>query len=450
MTNVTLKRDIKINMSKIFKFKGGVHPSDNKITSKLAVETLKIPKYVVLPVVQHIGAPANIIVSEGDKVKKGQMIAEANGFVSVPVHASVSGIVFEITEFLHPVIGKPVEAVVIEVDEEQRDFKVDPIKDYTKSNPKDLINRIKDAGVVGLGGASFPTHVKFSPPDDVSIDTLVVNGAECEPYLTSDDRVMQENAKDIIEGIKIALFILKASKAIIGIEDNKEEAIKIIQEACKNEENIEVVILKTYYPQGAEKQLIKATLNREVPCGALPLNVGVVVSNVSTLVAVYNAIVKGENLTDKIVTISGSAINNPKNLKVPIGTLINDIIEECGGVKDDLAQVIMGGPMMGIAQPTVNVPVIKGTSGILFFAGSEVVDKKFSDCFRCGKCTNVCPMGLLPNMISIFSENDKFDNAKRYKVIDCVECGSCVYVCPARRPIVQQVKWAKLNLNKKN
>ncbi|MBN1622631.1 MAG: electron transport complex subunit RsxC [Endomicrobiales bacterium] len=437
-------------MKNLFTFYGGVHPPDQKNTSNHPIEEMPIPEKVVIPLIQHTGIPSKPLVSLGDTVLENQKIAEAAGHISVPIHSSVSGKVTDIRAFLHPVIGKPVESIVIECDGKHRVFKPEKTHvDYYRYSPKDLIQVIKDAGIVGLGGAAFPTHVKLSPPKDVIINNIIINGAECEPFLTADDRLMREYSKEVIEGTKIIMYIMDAMKGFVAIEDNKQPAIEIFKKIVFNEPNIDLAVLPTHYPQGAEKQLIKVLLNREVPSGGLPLHVGVVVDNVGTAYSINRAVKEGENLYNRIVTVAGNGIETPKNIKVRVGTLISDIAKFCGGTTKDLAQVIMGGPMMGIAQTSLDVPVLKGTSGILFFTKNDIIDRQYFDCFRCGKCIRVCPMELFPNALSIYIENGRIDEAKAFHPLDCIECGCCAYTCPAQRPIVQQIKWAKTQINKK-
>lgn len=301
-----------------------------------------------------------------------------------------------------------------------------------------------EAGIVGLGGAAFPTHVKLSPPKEKKIDTVILNGAECEPYLTSDHRLMLERSKDILEGLKIIMKILGVSKGYIGIEQNKPDAITKMKEVARGETNIEVRDLKVKYPQGAEKQLIKAILDRDVPAGGLPMDVGVVVQNVGTAKAIYDACRYGRPLIERVVTVTGRGVNEPKNLRVRIGTQFSQLLDECGGFKDSTVKVIAGGPMMGIAQTNTEVPVIKGTSGILILTSKEAEKAEYLPCFRCGRCIEACPMKLQPSILSVLIEKGKYQEAKENNLLDCFECGSCAYVCPAKRPMVQFMKLAKL------
>ena len=435
--------------TRVFSFRGGVHPPENKFSAAKRIETLPVPAQVAIPVIQHIGAPAKPLVAKGDMVKRWQKIAEAGGHVSAPIHASISGKVIDVIPQVHPVVGRPVDTIIIESDGTDESVALKSYADYFRFAPKALIEAVKEAGIVGLGGATFPTHVKLSPPTGTEIDTVIINGAECEPYLTADDRLMCEHPKEMVEGAKLIMYMLHAARVVIVVENNKPEAIKNIQKIVYNEPNIDVVALPVRYPQGAEKQLIKAVTNREVPTGGLPLQVGVVVSNVGTAYAINRALKEGEPLTERVVTVSGRGIAQPKNLLVRIGTPVRELIDYCGGYAADIEHLIMGGPMMGIAQITDTVPVLKGTSGILLLTKEETAVREYVDCFRCGKCVQVCPMGLFPNAISVYVQNDRLEQAQGFYPMDCVECGSCAYVCPAHRPLVQQIKWAKAQLNAK-
>ncbi len=425
-------------------FKGGIHPPDRKeLSADKPIVEAKPPARVLIPLSQHLGAPCKPVVTINQEVKKGEMIGEAVGFVSASAHSSVSGKVTAIGEFLNA-MGRMVTSVVIENDgkEEWTILKDNP--DYVSLSADKLKEKIKDAGIVGMGGAAFPTFVKLSPPKEKPIDTVILNGAECEPYLTSDYRIMIEKPKETIEGLKILMKVLGVSKGFVGIEDNKPEAVKTMKEAAEGQENIEVCALQTKYPEGAEKMLIKALTGREVPPRGLPMDVSVVVQNVGTAFAVYEAVRYGKPLIERVVTVTGEGINEPKNLMVKIGTLISHLIEECGGLKDESLKVIAGGPMMGFAVPSLDVPVTKGTSGILVLTEGEIVHSEdFKPCIRCGRCIDICPMGLMPSMISLYSEKGFYEAAKEYNLFDCFECGSCTYGCPSKRPIVQLVRLAK-------
>ncbi|BBB89765.1 MAG TPA: electron transport complex subunit RsxC [Methylomusa anaerophila] len=425
-------------------FRGGVHPDDCKrYTAAKAIEVAPIPQKLIIPTRQHLGAPCVPTVKVGDLVKKGQIIAEAQAFVASPVHASTSGKVVEIADYPHPVFGT-CQAIVVESDGKDEWAEGLPLtRNWGTLDVKELKEIIRQAGIVGMGGATFPTHVKMAPPPEKPIDSFILNGAECEPYLTADHRVMLEQTDRIITGIQIAMKVLGVKNGYVGIEENKPDAIDAVRKACTGL-NIEVVPLKTKYPQGAEKTLIKVILDREVPSGGLPMDVGVVVQNVGTLVAMADAAEKGIPLIERIVTVTGGAIVQPKNLLLRIGSTFAQAIQLCGGFKEQPAKVIMGGPMMGMAQRTLDVPVIKGTSGILALSAADVNEGPERPCIRCGRCVDVCPMGLIPSMLSVLGERSAFEKAKEeYNLLDCVECGSCVYVCPAKRNIVHYIKLSK-------
>lgn len=425
-------------------FKGGIHPPDKKtLAANSFIVESKPPKIVVISLSQHIGAPCTPIVSIGQEVKKGEIVGEPAGFVSSPVHASVSGKVVAIGEFPNA-MGKMINSVVIENNgkEEWTSLKDNP--DYMGLAPEALKEKVKSSGIVGMGGAAFPTVVKLSPPKEKTIDAVLINGAECEPYLTADYRLMVEKPKEIIEGLKILMKVLGVQKGYIGIENNKPAAVAKMKEAAAGETGIEVMALEVKYPQGAEKMLIKAIIGREVPPRALPMDVGVVVQNVGTALAIYEAARFGKPLIERVVTVTGEGITEPKNLMVRIGAMISGLIEECGGFKDRAGKVISGGPMMGFALSSLDVAVTKGTSGILVIPEAEVAHTDdFGPCIRCSRCIDACPMGLMPSMLSVLSEKGFYEDAKEYNLFDCFECGSCAYVCPSKRPIVQLVRLAK-------
>ncbi|MEW6570729.1 MAG: electron transport complex subunit RsxC [Nitrospirota bacterium] len=425
-------------------FRGGIHPPDKKeLTADKPIEEAKPPQRVVIPLSQHIGAPCKLLVSIDQEVKKGERIGEAGGFVSAHVHSPVSGRVIAIREFLNA-MGRMVNSVVIENDgrEEWAILKDDP--DYLNLSADAMKEKIKDAGVVGMGGAAFPTFVKLSPPKEKPIDTVILNGSECEPYLTGDYRLMLEKPREIIEGLKIVMKILGVKNGFVGIENNKPHAVEAMQQAVHGEESIKACVLPTKYPQGAEKMLIKVLTGREVPSKALPMDVRVLVQNVGTANAIYEAVRYGKPLIERVVTITGEGINNPANLLVKIGTLISDLIEKCGGLKMETKKIIAGGPMMGFALPSLDVPVTKGTSGIVALQEGDIIHTEgFGPCIRCGRCIEACPMGLMPSILSIYSEKNFFENAKEYNLFDCFECGSCAFVCPSKRPIVQLIRLAK-------
>ncbi|MBW9148945.1 electron transport complex subunit RsxC [Clostridium sp. CM028] len=426
-------------------FRGGIHPNDNKnYTADKTIEIALMPSKVVIPVRQHIGAPCSPIVVKGDFVKKGQVIANNTVFVSSPVHASISGIVIDVAEYPHPVFGKCL-SIVIENDGFDEWIEGIPFeRDWEKLNDNEIKDIIKEAGIVGMGGATFPTHVKLSPPKEKKIDAFILNAAECEPFLTADHRMMLEYSQQILTGVKIVMKVLGVQKAYVGIEDNKPDAISAMQKAFAGT-TVEVKAIPTKYPQGAEKMLIKVLVDREVPSGSLPMDVGVVVQNVGTVIAIYDAVVKGIPLIQRVVTVSGSAVNEPKNLLLRIGTSFKDAIENCGGFVEAPAKIIMGGPMMGFAQSNLNISIVKGVSGILCLNKKDINNGKQSPCIRCGKCVSICPCGLNPSMLSILGEKNMYEEAKlEQNLFDCAECGSCVYVCPAKRNIVQYIRYCKM------
>ncbi|WP_420265388.1 electron transport complex subunit RsxC [Candidatus Magnetominusculus dajiuhuensis] len=423
---------------------GGIHPPEHKeLACGVAVEVCKPPQRAVVPLSQHIGAPCKALVEVGQRVVAGQLIGNPEGFVSAPVHASIAGKVTSIEAFPAP-IGRMVPCIVIENDksDEWAVFEDDP--NYMERAADVLKGRIKAAGIVGMGGATFPTVVKLSPPKEKKIDAVIINGAECEPYLTADHRVMLESPKEVVGGLKILMKVLGLNRGYIGVEENKPDAIEKMKAATSGDKDIEVYTLVTKYPQGAEKMLIKSILNREVPAGGLPMDVGVVVQNVGTAYAIYEACRAGKPLVERVVSVTGQGVVSPKNLKARIGTPVAQLLEVCGGLKGGAVKVISGGPMMGFAIYDLDTPVTKGTSGIVVMEDNQIVHRvKFNHCIRCGRCVEACPMGLMPLMLSVYSEKGLYSDAKDYHLFDCFECGSCTYVCPSKRPIVQQVRLAK-------
>lgn len=440
-----------ILFSKLPTFKGGLHPHDNKHFTKNA-ETIimKPPKTVYIPLQQHIGAPARACVKKGDNVYLGQKIADAGGFVSTPIHSSVSGTVKKIEPVPHA-LGGHVMSIIIDNDGQDT---IDPsIKEY-ENNPRDINNITKeeikklvmDSGIVGMGGATFPTHVKLSPPPDTKIDLLVVNGAECEPYLTSDYRLMLEQSEKIFKGMIAAMKVLGASNGVIGIEDNKKDAYEVLNEFTKIYPSIKVTLVRTRYPQGSEKHLIYAVSKRKVPNGALPMAVGTAVINVSTAAAISDMVEFNKPLYERYVTISGQAVAKPGNFLVRIGTLLDDLIKECGGLTTEATKVLLGGPMMGIAQQRTDVPVIKGSSGFLFLTEKESSKIDENPCLRCGKCYYACPMGLLPGEISTAYRYGDLEQAEKLGALNCIECGICSYTCPSGQDLVQSIRAAKTKI----
>lgn len=417
-------------------FSGGVHPPENKFTEARAINVMPPPKRVYIHFSQHTGKPARPLVEKGDVVKIGTKIGEGDGFISASVHASISGKVVVLESCPHPVLGSSLCCVIESTNSEEWDDTIEEKDDYENMSKKELLEIIKESGIVGLGGAAFPTHVKLSPPSDKPIDTLIINGCECEPMLTADHRLMLEHSGEVIAGAKIFRKILNAENLIFGIEDNKKDAAKKLRKQGINGE-----LLKTKYPQGAEKQLIKALIGREVPRGGLPMDVGCVVQNVGTCYAAYQAVKHGKPLIDRIVTVTGTAVKRPKNLLVRIGSPVIDVVNFCGGYVKQPKQIIFGGPMMGIAQYSENVPTIKGTSGIMVCKDAVIPEQ--GPCVRCASCVDVCPMGLMPTEIYKFVNNKNYRKAEEYGVLDCIECGCCAYSCPSRIPLVHYLKFGK-------
>ena len=432
----------------MFKFKWGVHPPERKLSKKSEIKQAEMPKKVVIPLSQHIGAPCKPLVRVGDEVKIGQKIAESEAFCSAPIHASISGKVIEIGKKPHPCAGEGM-AIVIESDGKMIwDESVKSRENVDALSSKELIEIVKQAGIVGMGGAMFPTFIKFCPPEGTKIDTIILNGAECEPMLTCDHRLMLEHTEEIIKGLKLIMKMSGAEKAIIGLEDNKPDAIKVLEEKTAKESAIKVVGLKTRYPQGAEKMLIYSLTGRKVPCACLPLDVGVIVNNVGTAKAIHDAVYKGKPLIERVLTVTGD-VKKPQNLLVKVGTSFSELIKQCDGFNGDPAKILNGGPMMGIAQATDEVPVLKGTSGILIQSRRNVVKEEERVCIRCGKCIESCPMEIMATTISNFAKHDRIDDAEENNAMDCIECGCCSYECPSKIPLVHWIKYAKAEINKK-
>lgn len=427
---------------KLKTFPGGLHPPDNKQWSAhKAIENCPMPEELVIPLSQHIGAPAELCVAKGDRVKKGQVIGAAKGFVSVPVHASTSGEVVAIEPRPHA-SGRNLPAVVIRPDGEDAWVEGLSEAEPVSLTADEMRERIRAAGIVGMGGATFPTHVKLTPPANKPIHTLIINGVECEPYLTADHRLMLEETVRVLDGIALLKKVLGVERALVGIEANKPDAIEVMGKACAGQ-GIEVAPLAVKYPQGAEKQLILALTGREVPSGGLPMDVGVVVQNVGTAVAVSDAVRRGLPLIERIATVTGPGIAEPKNLRVRIGTPLADMVAYCGGLKGDPAKIIMGGPMMGAAQLSLAVPATRGTSGVLLFRAGEIPLSPEGPCIRCGRCVQVCPARIMPTSIAACSRLDLISEAEDLGAMDCIECGCCTYTCPATLPLVQAIRYGK-------
>ena len=430
--------------------KGGVHPHDYKLSAGEGIQTLPVPGSVAIPLSQHLGASAKPVVNRGDQVKTGQLIAKGDGFVSSNIHSSVSGKVTKIDTIVDA-SGYKRQAVFIEVSGDEwleTIIRDDSLEREIRLSSEEIIARVNEAGIVGLGGATFPSHVKMSIPRGKKAEYLIINGVECEPYLTADHSLMLERGEELMVGIRIVMKALNVDQAIIGIENNKPDAIHNLQRISQRYEGIHVQPLRVKYPQGGEKQLIKALVNREVPSGRLPIDVGALVFNVGTVFAIYEAIQKNKPLFERIVTVTGKSLRKPSNFKVRIGTPISALIEAAGGMPDDTGKVISGGPMMGKALSNTDIPVVKGSSGILLLQFSESARGKTLPCIRCAKCVQACPMGLEPYLMMPMMQNNMFEALERSRVMDCIECGSCSYICPASRPLLDYIRLAKANVGK--
>ncbi|MFW6312030.1 MAG: electron transport complex subunit RsxC [Nanoarchaeota archaeon] len=426
----------------------GVHPKDNKVTRRKKVIKLPLPKKVIIPLSQHIGAPNEPIVKVGDIVKTGQVIGKNDAFVSSYVHASISGKVVEIAPYYTP-LGIKIPSVVIESDGKDEWIEKESLSELSN---KELISKLKEFGLVGLGGATFPTHVKLSPPPGKKVEIIIVNGAECEPYLSCDNRLMIEKGNSVLAGLNKVLELTDSKKAYIGIEENKPNSIRNLKKLIKknySDKQIEVVSLKKLYPQGAEKVLINTITGQWVKPGGLPIDLGIVVLNVGTLNAINQALIQSKPVIERTLTIAGD-IKEPNNLLVRIGTPFKDIIDFCGGYIKKPKKIIAGGPMMGIAQFSDEISTMKGTSGILIFNSIKKNDYLEKPCTKCGKCVDVCPMNLAPLFISRNSRLGNYEDCKRYNVMDCFECGSCAFTCPSKIPLVQLIKDAKYKVKIKN
>ena len=425
---------------------GGVHPHDNKIYSAhKKIEAIPLPTKAIIPLVQHIGAPAQPVVEKGDKVLVGQLIAKAGGFVSANVHSPFSGTITKI-DSTTDAWGMKMPAIFMDVEGDEWLPEIDTTDTLIREGnleSKELIDRIADAGIVGLGGACFPTHVKLLPPPGKKAQVLIINGVECEPYLTCDHELILEQAEKIMLGIKILMKALSVKKAIIGIEKNKPDAIELMQSLAAKSLGIEVKPLNLKYPQGGEKQLIDACIGRQVPSGALPIEVGAVVSNVATVYAVYQAIQKRMPLISRVMTVTGKSVKRPGNYLVRFGTPLSDVVAAAGGVPDDTAMIIGGGPMMGRAMQNIDMPANKRISGLLFLTEAEARRQEPENCIRCGKCVGACPMGLEPYLLSRQSELGMLDEMEAHHVMDCIDCGCCQFTCPSHRPLLDYIRSGK-------
>lgn len=425
--------------------KGGVHPHENKLTSSKAIKKLPIPKVVYVPVSQHIGIPSIIIVKRKEKVEIGQVIAKSGGFVSSNIHSPVAGTVTKLDKIIDS-SGYKKQCIVIRTDTknssnfEEVEFS---LKKEIELSPSEILQQITNCGIVGLGGATFPSHVKLIIQEDKKIDCLIVNGVECEPYLTADHRLMLEKADEIIVGIKILMRALHIKRTIIGVENNKKNAIAVFKKLLNTKDGIQIAALKVKYPQGSEKQLVKAILKREVPKNGLPLDVGVIVHNVGTVFAIYEAVQYNKPLIERVVTVTGKKLENPSNYWVKIGTPIKNLIDEAGGLPEGTRKIVNGGPMMGKAIKNTDIPVTKGTSGVLVISEDEAIRKEVENCIRCGECVFVCPMGLEPFLLMNLSEKGLYERASSEDIMTCIECGSCSYVCPSNRPLLDYIRFGK-------
>ena len=423
---------------------GGIHPEENKFTSGSPIEEMPVPALLAVPLLQHIGKPAKALVAVNDEVKKGQCIGEADGFVSARIHAPTSGKVKKIEKHPHPG-GQFAQTIFIEPDgkDEWLEGLNTPEEDFNVLPAEEKLLRIKNAGIVGMGGAGFPAHVKFSPPKDKKIDTLILNGAECEPYLTADHRLLLENTDEVLKGLAIISSFFKGAGVVMGIEENKPDAIALMTEKAAPY-GFQVVTLKARYPQGGEKQLINAVTGRSVGNGQLPFDVGCMVSNVATAAAVYGAVCRTRPLIDRVLTVSGNAIKKRKNVRARIGTMFSDLVTHCGGLGLKRTNLLIsGGPMMGKAQYSFEVPVTKTTSGVLFIKEDRIAAAKERPCLRCGRCEEVCAAGLKPWVLGNLSQKGETEKTAEYGLSQCMECGSCSYVCPSKRDLVHWIKYAK-------
>ena len=433
---------------------GGIHPAENKLTHEVTTKVAALPKQAIFPLGQHIGAPAKPVVQKGDKVKVGTMIAEAGGFVSAPIFSSVSGTVFKIDTAIDATgYRKPVIIINVEGDEWEesidRSDKLELVAAHPELTPEEIVKRVQNAGVVGMGGACFPTFIKLTPPPTAKAECVIINAVECEPYITADYRLMMEHADEILVGLELLMMGAKVTKGYIGIETNKPAAIELLTAKCNEKFNgtqyqVEVVPLKQRYPQGGEKQLVDAVINRQVPAPpAIPVNVGAIVQNVGTAFAVYEAVMKNKPLFERYTTVTGKKLQNPGNFLVRMGTPMKDLIDACGGMPEGDNKLLAGGPMMGKALTSVEVPICKGTNSVTIISDDEARRKDAQPCIRCAKCVGVCPMGLEPYLLAKLSEVKNWERAESEDITSCIECGSCQYTCPAYRPLLDNIRLGK-------
>ena len=428
---------------------GGVHPEENKLSSEAVTQVAKLPQQAIFPLSQHIGAPAKPVVKKGDKVKVGTLLAEAGGFVSAPVYSSVSGTVQKIDEVIDATgYRKPAIIVKVEGDEWEesidRSDKIETLDAHPELTPEEIIERIKKAGVTGMGGAGFPTFIKLCPPPTAKAECVILNGVECEPYITSDYRLMIEHADEILVGLELLMKAVKVDKGYIGIEENKPMAIALFEEKTAGRSDIEIVPLKKKYPQGGEKQLVDAVIRRQVPAPpAIPVNVGAVVQNVGTAFAVYQAVMKNKPLFERYTTVTGKKLEKPSNFLVRMGTPMIDLINECGGMPEGDNKLLAGGPMMGKALMSVDVPICKGTNSVTILSGDDAKRKPVQPCIRCAKCVSACPMGLEPYLLATASALHDWEKVEAAGVTSCIECGSCQFTCPAHRPMLDNIRLGK-------
>lgn len=433
---------------------GGIHPEENKLSNDATTQVAALPVQAIFPLSQHIGAPAKPVVTKGDKVKVGTMIAEAGGFVSAPIYSSVSGTVLKIDTAVDAT-GYRKPAIIINVDGDEweesidRSNKLETVEEHPELTPEEIVNRIKVAGVTGMGGAGFPTFIKLCPPPTAKAECVIINAVECEPYITADYRLMLEKSDEILVGLELLMKAAKVTRGYIGIETNKPQAIELLADKCAKKfggsaYEVEVVPLKQRYPQGGEKQLVDAVINRQVPAPpAIPVNVGAIVQNVGTAFAVYEAVMKHKPLFERYTTVTGKKLRQPGNYLVRMGTPMKDLIAVCGGMPEEDSKVLAGGPMMGKALTSTDVPVCKGTNSVTILSGEDAVRKEPQPCIRCAKCVSACPMGLEPYLLAKLSAVSNWERCESEVIVSCIECGSCQFTCPAHRPLLDNIRLGK-------